>query len=318
MERRRGQRGLHARSHPEIPRRLRSRPLSQRRLGGLPLQGSLVQRARQRQRDGRRQHGQILHFGRFLQRRRSVRPRQHEGVQHVGLLPQVQLPLQRRGAAPQIHQAQRQPGHHLRAQERTGNGGVDDLGLCGQIGSQRLSGRLLQRPAARPRHQQRREPLRAADADRLPREVLQHGAVALLAHAGPRRLGNQRAHRHRQRLVRRQELQPSGTHQDTPAVHGQRPRRVRRPDLAAEGYRRRQPDLLRVAQRLPFGLPRSVGQLGALLRQARPLGAFPLPAVAAQQRRNRQVAARTGPSLPAPGYRRTYHVQLRQPLFHRG
>ena len=46
-------------------------------------------------------------------------------------------------------------------------------------------------------------------------------------------------------------------------------------------------------------------------------GAFPLPAVAAQQRGNRQVAARTGPSLPAPGYRRTYHVQLRQPLFHR-
>ena len=81
---------------------------------------------------------------------------------------------------------------------------------------QRLSGRLLQRPAARPRRQQRREPLRAADADRLPREVLQHGAVALLAHAGPRRLGNQRTHRHRQRLVRRQELQPSGTHQDTP------------------------------------------------------------------------------------------------------
>ena len=207
--------------------------------------------------------------------------------------------------------------HHLRAQERTGNGVVDDLGLCGQIGSQRLSGRLLQRPAARPRRQQRREPLRAADADRLPREVLQHGAVALLAHAGPRRLGNQRTHRHRQRLVRRQELQPSGTHQDTPAVHGQRPRRVRRPDLAADGRRHRQPDLRRIAQRLPFGLPRSVGQLGALLRQARPLGAFPLPAVAAQRRRYRQVGARTGPSLPAPGYRRTYHVQLRQPLFHR-
>ena len=100
----------------------------------------------------------------------------------------------------QLHKytSSRQPGHHLRAQERTGNGGVDDLGLCGQIGSQRLSGRLLQRPAARPRRQQRREPLCAADADRLPREVLQHGAVALLAHAGPRRLGNQRAHRHRQ------------------------------------------------------------------------------------------------------------------------
>lgn len=59
--------------------------------------------------------------------------------------------------------------------------------------------------------------------------------------------------------------------------------------------------LRRVAQRLPFGLPRSVGQLGALLRQARPLGAFPLPAVAAQQRGNRQVAARTGPSLPDQG-----------------
>ena len=65
----------------------------------------------------------------------------------------VQLPLQRRGPAPQIHQAQRQSGHHVRTQERTGferHRRQRHLGLCAQDRSQRLPGRLLQRLPGRP------------------------------------------------------------------------------------------------------------------------------------------------------------------------